>query len=202
MVHLIPTAFSGKGLLFSSFRGGNGISDYTLQGYRLCKSLIFLIGKMDSYYLFCRVVVDLALRQKTQKAPNKWQMLLHVDEPRFKPKFSRIKRVSAFPSPRRLLWARPDKRGLSLPLMGTPSPSVPLAGKHGDPSPWSSSSYLPAKTTWMLSSFSGLCCHSLWWQARGDKNNRYEESAKNVVPTKPLWSANRSIRLLFLAPPE
>lgn len=132
MVHLIPTAFSGKGLLFSSFRGGNGISDYTVQGYRLCKSLIFLIGKMDSYYLFCRVVVDLALRQKTQKVPNKWQTLLHVDKPRSKPKFSRLKRASAFPSPRRLLWARPDGPP-PLPLfLGTQAQETALLALNGN----------------------------------------------------------------------
>lgn len=65
-----------------------------------------------------------------------------------------------------------------LALTGNPPPSVPPAREWDNPSPWSFSSLLPAKTK---GSFSGFCCHSLCWQTRGDKNSQYGESAKSAA---------------------
>ena len=47
--------------------------------------------------------------------------------------------------------------------------------------------------------FSGLHCHSLWWQASGDKDSWEEESAKSTFPIKHLI---RDICLLSLEPSE
>ena len=60
-----PNSFGAWGFLFSSYGGGNGISDDRIQGHMPCKSLIFLVDKVDLCYLLWNIITDLTLKSRT-----------------------------------------------------------------------------------------------------------------------------------------
>lgn len=57
-----PDSFRRQASVFSAHRGGNGISGCIVQGYIARKSLEFLVGEVNLYYLFGWIITDLALK--------------------------------------------------------------------------------------------------------------------------------------------